>query len=422
MSVAMVGVGVAAVGTIAQMDAAGDAADAQAGSAREANMVQMMAQQQMRDDLKPWTDSGRGANSLLNRYLGIGGAGSGGLTSMGLQTGLSPDEVRQRLLSRYTTTGMPANAPKFNAETLPLVERMRYEQIKNDPNQRAAFEAAHLGDPKSVRDLSGANDGIHGDTYAWDSNFSPVSTVDEEGLNAAIKQYYEEQDALNRAAEADPTYGSLLRAYRNGAEFDSGPAFSFTGKDLASEPGYQFGLQQGTQGIERGQAARGNFLSGAAMKELTRFNEDYAGTKFNDAFNRSSATYGTNLNRRMNEWNTNLNAYNQNRNSIYNFLTGVSNTGQASAARVGANNQQVANSIGNNLMSVGNTQAAASVASGNALTNGINQAANSLNGAGGWNNLLSSFNIGRSGNNYNGSSTNYSAPNYTNTMDMGVTW
>jgi len=423
MSVAMVGVGVAAVGTIAQMEAAGDAADAQSSSAREANQVQMMMANQLREDLSPWVESGRGANSLLNQYLGIGGVGSGAVTSMGLQTGLTPDQVRQQLSSRFTRTVAPAG-PKFDANQLDPMTRMMYEaRYRNgDPAERAAFEAQHLGTPTSVRDLSGANDGIHGDTLAYGQAPGATSEIDEEGLNAAMQQYYAEQEELNKKAASDPNYGSLLRAYRNGAEFDSGPAFSFTGADLKNDPGYQFGLNQGTQGIERGQAARGNFLSGGAMKELARYNEDYAGTKFNEGFNRASSTYNTNLTRRQNEWNTNLGAYNQNRNTIYNFLTGVSNTGQASAARVGANNQQVANSVGNNIMSAGNAQAAGQVVSGNALTSGINQAANSLNNAGGWNNLLSSFNIGRSGNNYNGSSTNPSAANYTNSMDMGVTW
>ena len=153
------------------------------------------------------------------------------------------------------------------------------------------------------------------------------------------------------------------------------------------------------------------------MKEIDRFNQDYAGTKFNDAYSRNLGT-----------WNTNANAYNQNRNTIYNFLTGQSTMGQNSAAQVGTNSQQVASSVGNNITDAGNANAAASVASGNALASGLNQLSNSLrsnnglNGAGGWNSLLSSFNIGRSGNNYNGSSGDVSAPNYANGMDLGVSF
>lgn len=424
-------------GALITSSAAGDAADQQSASADQAMMLEMQANQQMREDLSPWVETGRGANSLLSQYLGVGGVGSGAVTSMGLQTGLTPDQVRQQLSSRYTRTVAPVG-PKFNADELDPATRLMYEaRYRNgDPAERAQFEAQHLGTPTGVP--TNNLDGVQADRLAYGQAPGATSEIDEDGLNAAMQQYYAEQEALNAQAAQDPRYGSLLRAYRNGAEFDSGPAFdrgadfSFTGKDLASEPGYQFGLNQGTQGIERGQAARGNFLSGAAMKELTRFNEDYAGTKYNEGFNRAYNTYNTNqtgrlneyntnLTRRQNEWNTNLGAYNQNRNTIYNFLTGASNTGQASAARVGANNQQVANSVGNNLTSAGNAQAASTIASGNALTSGINSAVNNsnLNNAGGWNNLLSSFNYGRSGNNYNGSSTNYSAPNYENQMDRG---
>jgi len=419
--VAAIGAVAAVGGAAISANAAGDAADSQSQSAEQANMMQMQMANQMRDDLSPWVESGRGANSLLNQYLGVGGAGSGQLTSMGLGTGLSPEQVRQQLASRFTRTVAPAG-PKFDANQLDPMARNMYEaRIRNgDPAERAAWEAQHMGAPASIRDFSGANTGAGGDINAYAQAGASTSEIDEEGLNAAMQQYYAEQEALNAQAAQDPRYGSLLRAYRGGAEFDSGPAFergadfSFTGKDLASEPGYQFGLNQGTQGIERGQASRGNFLSGAAMKELTRFNEDYAGTKFQDGFNRSLNThntnftgrlneYNTNLTRRQNEWNTNLGAYNQNRNTIYNFLTGVSNTGQASAARVGANNQQVANSVGNNLMSAGNAQAAATVSSANALSSGINQAANNynssnnLNSAAGWNNLLSGSGGGYSG-------------------------
>lgn len=431
--VAAIGAVAGVAGAAISSSAAGDAADAQSGASREATLAQQQAQAQMRQDLSPWVESGRGANSLLNRYLGIGGAGSGRVTSNGLQTGLTPDQVRQQLLSRYTTSNSGANAPgapKFDINSLPMMERLQYERIKSNPAARAEFEAAHLGQPTSVRDLSGANTGVQGDVMQWQQAPGATSSVDENALNAAIQQYYAEQEELNRAAEADPNYGSLLRAYRDGAEFDSGPAydagpafdrgadFSFTGKDLASEPGYQFGLNQGTQGIERGQAARGNFLSGAAMKELTRFNEDYAGTKFGDAFNRAYNThntnftgrlneyntnqatnlneYNTNLNRRQNEWNTNLGAYNDNRNRIFNFLNGVSTLGQNSAAQTGAGAMQVANNVSNNALSAGNAQAAASIASGNALQSGLNTAANSLrqpqatgiNSPSGWNMLL----------------------------------
>ena len=177
----------------------------------------------------------------------------------------------------------------------------------------------------------------------------------------------------------------MLRPYRNGEEF------SFTGKDLLTDPGYKFGLEQGTQGIERGQASRGNFLSGGAMKELARYNEDYAGTKFNEGFSRARST-----------WDTNLGAYNQNRNTIYNFLTGQSQLGQNSAAQVGASGNQAAANIGGNLTGAANAAAAGEVAGSNALVSGANSLVNAYrtnnpSTTQGWNTLLNNNGGGYSG-------------------------
>jgi len=430
--VAAIGAAAALGGAAISASGAKSAANTQSQASREATLAQMQAQAQQRADLAPWVQSGQGANSLLNRYLGIGGVGSGGVTSMGLATGLTPDQVRQQLMSRYTTTSTAAPAASSGPQYRDFNEAYAALGLQGAKQWQAAMERQHLGlnefgnqpgmGPGYWQPGVGAG-GDAGNANQWVSTAgpaAPTTSVDENALNAAIQQYYQEQEAQNAAAAQDPTYGSLLRAYRDGAEFDSGPAydrgadFSFTGKDLASEPGYQFGLNQGTQGIERGQASRGNFLSGAAMKELTRFNEDYAGTKFNEGFNRASSTYNTNqtgrlneyntnLTRRQNEWNTNLGAYNDNRNRIFNFLNGVSTLGQNSAAGTGAAALQVGNNISGNMLSSGNAQAASQVATGNALQSGINTAvnnynsSNNLNSAGGWNNMLSQQGGGYSG-------------------------
>lgn len=387
--VAAIGAVAGVAGAAISANGAKSAASAQSASSEQATQAQMMAAAQQRADLQPWVQSGGAAQTRLNQYLGLGGAGSGGVTSMGLQTGLTPDQVRQQLMSRYTRSiAAPnggASGPLYRSGTeainaLGAAGAHDYFQRQNTQDANTDLSPLWGGQPKgSVLIHQGGNsaDGVHGDTYGMpsQSQSGPNSEIDYEGLDAAIAKYYEEQNAQNAAAAADPTYGSLLRAYRNGEEF------SFTGKDLATDPGYQFGLNQGTQGIERGQASRGNFLSGAAMKELNRFNQDYAGTKFNEGFNRAQST-----------WNTNQSAYDNNRSRIYSFLTGVSTLGQNSAAQVGAGNQQAANNISSNILSNGNAQAAGAVASGNAWQSGLNTAANSLrsgtDSVGGWNLML----------------------------------
>jgi len=381
------GVAAAVGGAVISAEGAKSAASAQSGASDNAIQAQMLASAQMQTALKPWVDAGGAAQNKLNQYLGLGGSGSGGRTSSGLSTGLTRDQVRQQLLSQYTRQSTAPNAGPMYRTGMEAVAALgaqgAHDYFQQQNTQGANTDMSPLWSSPDRRN-PGQDELVLSDGSPQAQG--PASTVDEEGLNAAIAKYYQEQDAMDRAAESDPAYGSLLRAYRNGEEF------SFTGKDLASDPGYQFGLNQGTQGIERGQASRGNFLSGAAMKELNRFNQDYAGTKFNDAYSRNLGT-----------WNTNRAAYDTNRNTIYSFLTGQSTMGQNSAAQVGTNNQQTANAIGNNILGAGNAQAAGAVAGSNALASGLNSAvnaynsSNNLNSAAGWNNLLSSQGGGYSG-------------------------
>jgi hypothetical protein len=53
-----------------------------------------------------------------------------------------------------------------------------------------------------------------------------------------------------------------------------------------SDPGYQFGLQQGQQALDRKIAAMGGRVSGAALKQAARFGTDYATTGYNAAYQR----------------------------------------------------------------------------------------------------------------------------------------
>lgn len=63
----------------------------------------------------------------------------------------------------------------------------------------------------------------------------------------------------------------------------------FVGGDISqleNLPGFAFALEQGEQAIGRQQAAKGGFLSGAAVKEAVRFAEGLATTTVGQEFNR----------------------------------------------------------------------------------------------------------------------------------------
>jgi len=120
---------------------------------------------------------------------------------------------------------------------------------------------------------------------------------------------------------------------------------------LLSEPGYQFGLQQGQKALENSLAARGRSVSGAALKAADEFGTNYATSKLGDAFQRDQAAKGQQFSQLMQ-------------------LTGL---GQASANNTSAAGQNYANNVGANTIGAGNSAAAADLAQGNIWSGLINQ-------------------------------------------------
>lgn len=125
----------------------------------------------------------------------------------------------------------------------------------------------------------------------------------------------------------------------------------FTPTNVQNEAGYQFGMDQGMQALQSQLAARGMRNSGAALKAGTRFAQDYAGTKYNDAFSR------------------NLQALNP-------FMS-VAGLGQVGAGAIANAGQNYANQMGNNATQAGNVNALSGLAE-------ANQWGNALQSAGGW--------------------------------------
>lgn len=124
-----------------------------------------------------------------------------------------------------------------------------------------------------------------------------------------------------------------------------------TAADVMATPGYQFGLDQGTNALNHKLAARGMNYSGAALKAASRYGNDYATTKYNEAFTRQQGA--------------DQQAFNQ--------LSQTAQIGQASANNTASNGQAFGAAAGNNLQGAANAQGAATIASGNAYTNALNQ-------------------------------------------------
>jgi hypothetical protein len=103
-------------------------------------------------------------------------------------------------------------------------------------------------------------------------------------------------------------------------------------------PGYDFRMQEGQRGLEASQAARGGLNSGAAMKALQQYGQDYA-----------SSEYGNYLARLQGQQGVGLSASAMNATAAQNAASGVSNA----------------------LAGIGNAQAAGSIGVGNAIQGGI---------------------------------------------------
>jgi hypothetical protein len=122
-----------------------------------------------------------------------------------------------------------------------------------------------------------------------------------------------------------------------------------TAADVMADPGYQFGLDQGQQAIQRRIAASGGRVSGASIKAAARYGTDYATTGYtaadqrrNDRLNRLAA------------------------------LAGIGQTATGGSAMAGAN---AANNIASMTTAQGNATGASQIAQGNIWANTGNQIA-----------------------------------------------
>jgi hypothetical protein len=152
-------------------------------------------------------------------------------------------------------------------------------------------------------------------------------------------------------------------------------------------PAYNFQKQQGQQGVLNGAAAGQGAMSGAALKDLTDYNQGLAGTSFNNAFNQYQTQQG----------------------NIFSRLSGIATLGQNATANAGAQGTALAGQAAQSATNIGTAGAAGTIGAANAITGGLSSAApwlaygggGSGGGGGGW------------GDNYT------SADGYTSTQNVG---
>jgi len=124
----------------------------------------------------------------------------------------------------------------------------------------------------------------------------------------------------------------------------------FTLADFQRDPGYQFRLDQGLGSVQGSAAARGSLMSGATLKRLSQYGQDYASGEYGKAYDR----------------------FNNDRSQRFNRLATVAGIGQTATNNVGTAGANMANQVSGNQLAAGNASAAGAIGQGNALTGGLN--------------------------------------------------
>ena len=179
--------------------------------------------------------------------------------------------------------------------------------------------------------------------YAGYADYQP------DWANARTAAYMAAQsDVDNQVDSNDPTYGSLMN--------------KFTMADRNNDPVYQsgldFGASEGRGAINARAIQNGGYDSGATLKALTRFGNDYGSTKAGESYNRF-----------MND-----------KSSVYSMLSGTSNSGQNAANTLANVGQQGANAMGQSAGDIGQAQAAGQMGSANAWANAFGGLGTALQG------------------------------------------
>lgn len=124
----------------------------------------------------------------------------------------------------------------------------------------------------------------------------------------------------------------------------------FDASKMADDPGYAFRMSEGLKALERSGSAKGQTLSGGAMKSLADYSQGLASQEYGKAFDRWS----------------------QNRATQWNMLTGAANLGASGVAQTVQAGTIAANAQSEAAAGAGNAAAAGWMAAGNAFGGAAN--------------------------------------------------
>lgn len=223
-------------------------------------------------------------------------------------------------------------------------------------------------------------------TLAQNSAATAANTVDDAttkvndqlaGLPDAVKQYLAPYLGLG------DTGTTGLKDLLTGGDLNQ--KFAFNPQDLQNTPGYKFTLDQGMQSIQRAASAQGKSLGGGTLKSLLKYGEGVAQTTYGNEFDRAAKTFDLNQGATKTKLGALLDATKVGQNSA----TDLGNVLQATEITRAGNTLDAAKYRGNTgldaahitaeaLYGKANSQAAATVASGNAWGGALNSIGNNI--------------------------------------------
>lgn len=300
--------GASVLGAGLEANAAGEAADTQRRGAQDASRVSQNQFDQLRQDQLPFINSGYGANQLLSRLLGINtarGNGPGG-------------------------TGAPL-IRNFNAGNGRLVgDKYLPPDVDVKPTgKKGVFEVSYQGQYLGYLKPGGGNGKFVQENDLPESAYGQLNPGSQGGQPEGM----EGQPGQSN----QPGAGYLTQLF--------GPEQFRQNVD----PGYQFRLQQGTQGILNGAASRTGALSGPALRSLVDYNQAAGSQEYGAAFDRFQTQQG----------------------NIYQRLLGLTGLGQSAAAGVGQQGVNTAGQIGANITGAANAGAAGQIGQANAYAGAL---------------------------------------------------
>jgi hypothetical protein len=307
-------VGGSLIGGLLQGNAAKSAAQTQSDAQMQAAQIGLQEFNTITGQEQPFMQAGYGAQNQLNYLLGIGSPQGGGYQPQG-QYGATPAPQSGGMTVGYGTSGI--GGPSASGPGARLTGGLPTGYTDLGVSGGKTMPLSHL-----YRDPSG--------------NVTSTLPAATGGTGTPTGMPTGTQAGAPATPGMGGSFGSLLQPFTTDMFHQMSPA-------------YQFQLQQGQQGTLNAANTTGSALAPAAQKELMAYNQNYANTAFNNAFNQYQLQQG----------------------NIYNRLAGVAQLGQNAAANLGSQGTQLAGNIGQSVASAGAAQAAGQIGAANAYSGAL---------------------------------------------------